>query len=689
MINAGQARETLSVPVPQNTDLIGTMVPYRRHIYFACVALALACNFLLGKDMAWDTLNYHLYLGFSALNDRFGQDYFAAGPLAYLNPYAYAPFYAMVRAGLPALAICSLFAVFHSVILWLTFELGIAVCPSRDGRTRGFAGICAIALAFVNPVLMQQIGSCFADITTAELALGGLLLLTGTVLLPRNSKVVYAGLILGTATALKLSNALVAISAIAMLAFLPLDWRGKIRQTILYSISLGVGYVVVSAPWAYRLAKEFGNPLFPSFNNVFRSPEFSTESTASAYRFIPESIGEALWRPFEMIDPVRNVHEELSAPDPRYAILVTLVFVLLVRWGWMRFSRTSAQPTGIEKRESMRVLTALGCVFAVNWVLWLRVSGNSRYVLPMACIAAVVIVGILFRLFEQWQKARNYSLALIFLAQGVQLYLGAEYRWNGVPWGGQWFDVSVPDTLKKESSLYLTFGTQSNSFLAPFLAKGSGFVNLAGGYTLDPQGPNGERVRELVRRFEPNLRIVFLTYRPHESADRSQLLGQIDYALQWYGLRPDLSACDTIVVHGLPPELEIRFQTSLPLEPQNREATYLQTCRVVQDAVDLSALKANQRAADLIFDRLEDACPRLFQPRRLVSVRSGNAWRRVYGATDIVASISNGRVSFSDQIRPHGLIDVGSEFEWAKEPMRLECGKRNGVYFAHVLQPNG
>ena len=61
-------------------------------MYFACVVLALACNYVLGKDMAWDTLNYHLYAGFSALNSRFGQDYFAAGAVAYLNPYAYIAF---------------------------------------------------------------------------------------------------------------------------------------------------------------------------------------------------------------------------------------------------------------------------------------------------------------------------------------------------------------------------------------------------------------------------------------------------------------------------------------------------------------------------------------------------------------------------------------------------------------------
>ncbi len=676
--------ETMSGCATRITDASRAAVPYRWQVYLTCVALALACNYLLGKDMAWDTLNYHLYLGFSALNDRFKQDYFAAGFLAYLNPYAYAPFYAMVRAGLPALVIGSVFAVAHSIILWLVFELGVAVCPSKNGNTRILVGICSVALAFMNPVLMQEIGSCFADITTAELALGGWLLLAGAVLVPRNSKVIYAGLILGAASALKLSNALSAVSAFAMLAMLPLDWRGKIRNGFLYGISLGIGFAVVAAPWAFRLAKQFGNPLFPMFNNVFRSPEFTTESMGSAYRFIPESIGAALWRPFAMIDPVGMVHEELSAPDPRYAVLVTLVILWLVRWGWRRFGQVPLSPQAGNNKpnESTRILAALGCGLAVNWILWLYFAGNSRYALTMACVAAVVVAGMLFQLFDPWPKVRNYLLAIIFIVQAMQLYMGAEYRWNGVPWGGQWFDVSVPDKLKTEPNLYLTLGTQTNSFLAPFLAKGSGFINVSGGYTLDPDGANGVRVRELIQRFDPNLRVAFLTHKPYENPQRGPLLQSV---LQWYGLHPDLSDCATITVHGLPPEMEIRYQGTLPLEPQNHETTYVETCRAVPDTADQSALKARQRAVDLVFDHLEDACPKLFQPRRLISVRYGDFWRRGYGATDIVASIGYGRVKFSDAMRPQGPIDLGSESDWAKAPLRLECGKRDGVYFARVL----
>jgi hypothetical protein len=677
--------ETMSGGARQISSANRASVPCRWHVYLACTALALACNYLLGKDMAWDTLNYHLYLGFSALNDRFKQDYFAAGFLAYLNPYAYAPFYAMVRAGLPALVIGSIFAIAHSIILWLVFELGVSVCPSQNGSTRLLWGVCSVALAFMNPVLIQQVGSCFADITTAEVALGGWLLLAGAVRAPHNSKVISAGLLLGAASALKLSNALSAVSALAMLAMLPLGWRGKVRHALLFSISLGIGFSIVAGPWAYRLAQQFGNPFFPMFNSIFRSPEFTTESMGATYRFIPESIGAALWRPFAMIDPVRNVHEELSAPDPRYAILFVLVILWSLRWGWIRAGRASPPPNVGDSKtnESTRILAALSCGLAVNWILWLYVSGNSRYGLPMACVAAVVIAGMLFRLFEPWPKVRNYLLAIIFAIQAVQLCMGAEYRWTGIPWnGGQWFDVSVPDSLRTQSNVYLTLGVQSNSFLAPFLAKGSGLINLTGGYTLDPEGANGVRVRELIRRFEPNVRVAFLTYRPFENPQRGPPTQSV---LQWYGLRPDLTDCATIVVHGAPPEFPPN-QDSLPLGSDKSEpTTYVETCRAVSDTTELAVLKARQRAADLVFDRLEDACPRLFSPRRQISVSNGDSWRRRYGGTDIVVSISHGRVTLTDHMRPYGPVDVGSESDWAKAPMRLECGKRDGIYFAHVL----
>jgi len=113
-------------------------VPYRLYVYAACTVLAVVLNYVFGKEMAWDQLHYHLYSGFSALNDRFEQDYFAAGPQSYFNPYAYVPFYLLVKLGLPGLAVGTVLAMIHSMVLWLTYELACRVCPSETVRSASF-----------------------------------------------------------------------------------------------------------------------------------------------------------------------------------------------------------------------------------------------------------------------------------------------------------------------------------------------------------------------------------------------------------------------------------------------------------------------------------------------------------------------------------------------------------------------
>lgn len=683
---AEEAREPSRLCGAPPAAMGATVAPYRLPVYFACTVLALVTNYLLGKDMAWDTLNYQFYAGFSAVNDRFAQDYFAAGPPSYFNPYAYVPFYTLVRAGLSPLEISSALAVAHSIILWLTFELAVCVCTSDDRRTRVMYGICAVALAYFNPILIQQIGSSYADITTTILVLAGWLLLARAVREPHVAWVICAGLLLGTATALKLTNAVHAIAGCALLIMLPRTLYGRIRHGLGYAIALGLGFAIVAMPWSYRLEQMFGNPLFPLMNGVFRSPEFTTEPLRH-FRFIPDSFASALWRPFAIADPVPMVQEELTAPDLRYAVLVLLVSLLFLRWLWHLLAYPSTQLGRVEPVATGRILAALGCGLAADWVLWLKASGNGRYFLPMASVAAVVIVGLLFRLFATQRRTRNYILVAIFGAQIIQLSFGTNFRWDSVPWDRQWLDVKVPERLATEPNLYLTVGVQSNSFIAPFLAAGSGLVNFSGGYALGPEGANGVRIEALIRRYAPHLRVLWHgALSQSDDEQRKPRQSAVDDALARFGLRLNMSDCATIIVHGLPPEPEITFNSSEPIEQQTRDTSYLASCQVVPDNTDRSAQIAREHAVDLVLDRVEDACPELFQPRRLRTEHYREIWRRLYINTDLVVLISHGSVKFFNPVRGGQMIYLGLESDWARAPQPLVCGRRDGRYFANVLK---
>jgi len=659
--------------------------PYRLPVYLACTILALVINYLLGKDMASDTLSYHLYAGFSAVHDRFAQDYFPAGPQSYFNPYVYVPLYFLVSSGLSSLAISSVLAIVHSVMLWLTYELAVSVCPWDDARKRLLFGLCAITFALINPILLQQIGSTFADITTGELVLGGWLLLALAVRAPSTARVICAGLLCGIATGLKLTNAVHAIAAFAILTMLPLTLTGRIRQGVAYGVSLGIGFAAAAAPWSYRLEQRFGNPLFPLMNRIFRSPEYPTESSA-AFRFIPESFAQALWRPFAMIDPVTMVHEEPRAPDPRYAVLLVLVGVLLCRWQWRRWRRrTAAQGMTNAEPDSRNTLAAIACAFAVDWVIWLSGSGNSRYFLPMSSVAAVVIVALLIRLLATQPKARNYVIACILGIQGVQLWMGADFRWNQAPWDDHWINIEVPVKLKSESNLFFTMGAQTNSFVAPYLAPGSGLINFSGLYALGPDGANGAHVSALVDRYAPDIRMLIRGERLYRDDERRlPNRAQIDDALRPFSLRVDESDCATIAVHGLRPDLEITMAASEPAAPQSRDTTYLVSCRVAPDNTDYSAQIPARRDIDLALDHLEDACPALFQPRRPRTEIIGDGGMRRYGGTDLIAWVSHGTVKFLQPPIGGDVVVLGPESDWAKASIQLRCGRRNGRFFARL-----
>jgi hypothetical protein len=662
-------------------------VPYRLPVFVGCTLLALVANFLLGKDMPSDTLSYHLYAGFSAIHNRFAQDYFPAGPQSYFNPFAYIPLYLLVTSNLSSLEISSLLTLVHSVMLWLTYELAVIVCPWNDRHERLIFGLCAVAFALINPILLQQIGSTFADITTGELVLGGWLLLALAVRAPSTPRVVGAGLLCGLATGFKLTNSLHAVAGFVPLMLLPLTFRGRIRQCLTYGISLGLGFVAIAALWSWRLEQRFGNPLFPVMNQLFRSPEYTTE-TSPAFRFIPESFVRGLLRPFAMIDPVTMVHEELRAPDPRYAVLFLLVGALFCYWLWRLLTwrrHEAGSPRSLTNADlgSTRILAAIGLGFVTDWVVWLKVFGNSRYFLPMSSVAAVVIVGLLFRMLATRPRIRNYVIAGILGIQCVQLWMGADYRWNEAPWDDHWINIAVPAKLKSEVNLYMTMGAQTNSFVALYLAPGSGLINFSGLYTLGPDGASGAYIRSLMNRYGPNIRMLVRGERLYKDEEMHlPNRAQIDDALSAFSLRVDADDCATIAVHGLTPDLDFTMATSKPGVPQSRDTTYLLSCHVFPDTADHSAQILTRRNVELALDHLEDSCPALFTPRRPRTEKIGDGGLRRYAGTDLVAWVGHGSVKFLQPTIGGDVGYLGPEIDWAKGAIPIRCGRHNGRYFA-------
>jgi hypothetical protein len=250
---------------------------WRIGVYAGSTLFAIVWSFFAGKDLNWDALNYHLYSGYSVAHDRFGTDFLAAGPQSYFSPYAHVPLYAMVMAHWPSLTIGTVLAAAHSINLWLTYELALRVVPRRAFRPAYGVAVFAVILAALNPVLLQTMGSSYVDITTGAVALAGWVVLAAMFERPTTKGMVLAGVLLGVATALKMSNAVFAIAGVAVVLCLPGALSARLRLAAIYGLACALAFGATYGAWGLRLWQEFHNPFFPFFNGLFGSPEFTTE----------------------------------------------------------------------------------------------------------------------------------------------------------------------------------------------------------------------------------------------------------------------------------------------------------------------------------------------------------------------------------------------------------------------------
>jgi hypothetical protein len=701
-----------SLPLPSRkrslAAALGSAVTSPRlRAYLAYTALALLISFLVGKDMNWDTLDYHFYAGFSALHDRLGMDYFPAGSQGYFNPYVYVPFYLLASSRLPALVDASILAILHSGILWLTYEIALQAAPAADGRNRIAIAVFSALFAFANPILLNLFGTSYADVITAELVLGGWLLLVRAVRAPNARCVVVAGMLLGAASALKLTNSVHALSAGVLLFFIPVRWPARARHMIAFGVALAMSFVLVCLPWSIRLEQHFGNPLFPLLNGIFRSPQFPTARMLD-YRFIPDSFGEALWRPFAIATPEFMVDDEQQSPDLRYAVLLVAAILVILCWAWRRYrsARFRLAPAPAPNTSlGARPLAALGIGFGIDWILWLSASGNGRYFTAMACVAGVLGIALIYRLVGA-PKIRRYLLVLLFGAQFVQLYMGTVYRthiaWDDHPW----FQVRMPTNAPRTPALYFSYGVQANAFIVPFLPSGSGFINVAGDYPLAAGGANGAAVSALIRRYSPHLRV--LARDDHAQNKQLPIISGIPAAanaLQPFGLSPIASDCATIEIPHEGPQNPVFVHTVLrgkpghpapPLPDRQVPASgtgYLTSCTVARSPLAYEEPKPGERRASLALDRLEDACPKLFQPARPVMQFYGDShneiWARRYLNTSLTAWVSRGWVQFVDPLRGGPATYVGREAAFEGKSVRIICGRRNERYFAKLVAPAG
>lgn len=601
-----------------------------------CVGLAYGG----GRDLNWDALNYHLYAP-SLFQRPLDQDFMGASVQSYLNPVSLLPFYGMVSAGWSAVVVMLGLALMQSLNLVLLHVITGALLP-RDLPGRWAWSVVGALLGGSAALFWIELGTSFNDVICSLPVLAAL---ACYVKAPHAERTGWAtGALMGVAIGLKLT-------ALPWFAAMGLIWLldGRIDrwlQAARFGFGGALGFLLVDGFWAFRLFQEFGNPFFPFFNEIFRSPLSAPEPFVHQ-RFMPSS-WSALWTfPWRVSQAGSMIYTETMAIDFRPAMLVVVGGALLIKV-LVRGDHKRPQDEG-------RTLSVLSAGLLVYYVLWIMMSGNGRYAIAWLLMLGPVLVACWVRLRRGIRWA-TYGVLTMLGMQVSSNAAGAVERWASTAWPQQWFAPNVPADWKARPHLFISLEKQTYSFLAHFVHDDSSFVNLTGQLPMRPNGPEWSRVSTLLQRHAGRVRTLMppaalgAGQKPvAQDTDRQRAM------LSIYGLTIDPDSCRTVVIDPtsdhpavVNPSLAWQGLTDTgilvscdvrPWSPEERMASRWDAMRLAK--------------ADRVFEHLERACPDLTKNRTAVTTFSGYSYRRFYLGTDVfvILRAHDARLTWADYKR--------------------------------------
>ncbi|MGJ5176644.1 glycosyltransferase family 87 protein [Bradyrhizobium oligotrophicum] len=412
-----------------------------------------------GEDINWDWQNYHEYAGFALVHGRFDVDVAPGGFQSFLNPLIYLLPY-VVRHGLDApwwgIALGALHGLNLALVWWVArVLLGHAANAVTLAAT--------VVIAALSPMALSEVGTSFADVLTAMPILAGV----GLIFRDdddRGRRFLIGGLLIGAATGLKLTNASFLIGAGVSLLLV----ARPLRAVIAFGVGSAAAGIVTAGPWALKMMRDFGSPLYPFYNTIFRSPEAPEVSIADT-RFMPSGLFDALAYPFYWVVG-KYPSSEWPFRDPRFAVIIVLLAALVVTGLWRR-------------REVLPLRDRRLVVFVwVSYVVWMLAFSIQRYLIPLELLAAPLIVLLVVRLIEAWRERAEPGAsspgpqAVIVLVSLAIALASQPTDWMRRPWSDP-YRPQLAETLQRPATFLLL--QKPLGYVTSFLPQGSHVYQLS------------------------------------------------------------------------------------------------------------------------------------------------------------------------------------------------------------------
>ena len=490
-----------------------------------CAAAGLL-SVALGPDNNWDLRYYHLYAPWAYLHHRYLYDIAPAQYQGFFNPTADFLFYGLLSLfndyprciAFVMGAVHGLNAVLVAAIAW--HMLG----RDRDWRCGWYAAIATL-IGITGAGAAPLLGTTTNDLINSIFIVAALLLaLKASEVTNPLVLLGWAGLTAGAGVGLKFTAAIF-VPGLAIVAAV-IAWRRRSAGGFAaFGAGVALAFIAIAGHHMLTLWRDFGNPVFPLLNDVFRSPYFDAVSIRDD-QFLPRDVWQLLAYPFYWTQANIYVVMEMSFRDWRaamaYVAIVSAIVVAVVR-----FRSTPSRYAEPQARGVALLYTFL----IASYVVWAPVFGNYRYAVTLEMLTGIAIVAAIVVSIRD----RGLSLGVAAAALVVALVTTIYPDWGRRAYDTQYVDVQVPPL--PPHSVVLIATEEPAAYFIPFAEPTAQYLGLENNFLQLSQ--NNRLVREISALMRaPGRRKFIVNEGEFDAAGLNAMLAHYDLKLADAPCRP-------------------------------------------------------------------------------------------------------------------------------------------------------
>jgi len=481
----------------------------------------------LGKDTSWDFRNYHWYIPYALLNDRLGLDVAVAHQASYYNPLLDVPFYLLATHTTSWFALGVLGAVqgANSIPLYIIARQSLRTPEPLLG-----AALLTL-LGMTGALTLSLLGTTYYDNVMSVFWLSALAILVAKrETLARGSLVqtailtAVAGFLAGSAMGLKLPETPFAVGFAGAVLLLGGSWKHLATRLVAGGIGGLAGFALFAAYWMLKMDTLTGNPLFPYFNEYFKSP-LALPAAYRDMRFLPQGFWNTVLLPYRF---TLNwaIADDLPFRDMRVGLAYAMTIVAIV-FSAVRFTAKDA----FFSPSATRVIFAYA---ATAFAAWISMFAIYRYIVGLEMLGPIVIaagVGLLPLPF----RPRLIALGALFLA--VLVYARADYL-ERVPLGDPYVQADIGTFPHPDNTLVLMTGNSPLGFLAPLIPHQIPILRIDG-WMMQPNDGTllTKKMRGKVKAYVKRKADIYLLADHYDMVRAREALAEYRLAIRWLECR--------------------------------------------------------------------------------------------------------------------------------------------------------